>query len=214
MIDAMLTSTIYLSDALDGGEEQVEQARDAYAELEAFAVDEYGSAEAAPDVVYARLQQYEQAIANHEGRANVIEQTLKRWGGPTYDEDAGTWSGDAFELEMMSGVQAAQIEDKVGAAGVALQQDVGAAPRDMPGERVVEVLDACVVGEPDGVGPADPPNLDRYPSPVMIWLYGKCNNINMAGDPDFQPTGFEAAMEDGEKDLPTNAADPLVREDS
>lgn len=197
----MHTVTVNLSSAIQESNDRIEQARQAYAELEAFAEAEYDSVEAAPDVVYQRLQAYEQASANFQGRANVIEQTLKRWGGPTYDDDSGTWSGDGFELRMMSGVQAAQIEDRVGAAGVALQQDVGAAPRDMPGERVVEVLEECVVGEPEGIGGGDPPSLGEYPSPVTLWLYEKVNNLNTAGDPNFEPSG----LGDGEATTSSNS---------
>lgn len=186
----MHTVTVNLSDAIAEAEERIEQAREAYEDLEQFAEDEYDSVEAAPDVVYQRLQAYEQAASNFRGRSNVIEQTLKRWGGPTQGEH-GEWTGDGFELKMMSGPEAAMIEDKVGAAGVALQQDVGAAPRDMPGERVIEVLDVCVVDEPEGIpGDGDPPHLEAYPSPVTLWLYEKVNNLNTAGDPNFEPVAF------------------------
>lgn len=192
----MYKATVHLSDAIDEARQRIDEAREAYHDLEAFAQDEYGSAEAAPPEVYRRLQSYEQAAANYEGRIAAIERTLKAWDGPTPEGE--TWTGDAFDLEMMSGPQAAQIEDKVGAAGAALQQDVGAAPQDMPGERVVEVLEACVVGEPDGVpGDGPPPRLGAYPRPVTLWLYEKVNNLNTAGDPNFEPTGFSAAQPSG-----------------
>lgn len=186
----MHTTTVHLSQAISEAQDRIEQARDAYDELTAFAEDEYGTVEAAPDVVYQRLQMYEQAADNYRARINVVENTLEQWGGPTQTE-SGTWENDGFEIQMLSGVQAAQIEDKVGAAGRALQQDVGAAPRDMPGERVVEVLEACVVDEPAGIpGDGEPPRLGAYPSPVTLWLYERVNNLNTAGDPFFESRGL------------------------
>lgn len=185
-----LTTTVTWADLRIAHSDELDDLRTAYDEIKERATDEYGEdalnipLPADPDLVDDRMdlyvyqqqaQQYEQAAESIEKRQHLLERL------------EGEYGSDPFELKMLSGEEAMDIETEL--RTMAQKEGVGVDVIQV--RRNALTVDAATVDAPEGVPREDgSPKPSACPNALTLSLWEQVERFNNAGATDFRPEGF------------------------
>jgi hypothetical protein len=195
-----ITTTVTWADLLNRTTEELAELREAYNELRAKAVDEYGDdaldrtlpsdPELVPDddmdlwVYRTQLEQYDEAAKSIQRREHILQELRDEYG-----------DGE-FEIRMLTGQETVEIETDLRM----LAQDRDVSMDVIQSRRNTRTVDAATVDAPEGVPRDDDgsPVPSNAPNALTTSLWEQVERFNNAGATDFQPGGF------GDDDLAPN----------
>jgi len=175
-----ITTTVTWDDLIAAYDDELQQYREAYADLETHVAEEYDTDLQTPsedDTVTAIQQQaarYDQAVQQVEKRQHVLE---------TLRDPLGE---GAFEVKMLSGQETIEIEKEL---------RMEAQNSDIPinviqTKRNQLTVDAATVDAPEGVPREDDsPVPSECPNALTLALWEQVERFNNAGSTDFRPEG-------------------------
>jgi hypothetical protein len=177
-----ITTTVSWADLRSAHDDDLEQYRDAYAEVRDLAEDEYGpdalDSPAPEDDRHEALQalasQYDDAVKQLQKNQHVLDQLKDEYG-----------DGD-FKLKMLTGEETMEIETELRM----LAQSQNVSVDVIQHRRNTLTVDAATVDAPEGVPREDgSPKPSDTPHALTMALWEIVERYNNAGAVDFRPAG-------------------------
>lgn len=186
-----ITTTVSWADLIGHAQDELDEYRDAYDELDAQLTAEYGedardrTLPQDPDLlsederdlwVYrTQMSQYDEAAKSSQQRIHVLERCREEYGDGT------------FEIRMLTGSETVEIETEMRAE--ANRRDVTLDV--VQSQMYTRTVDRATVDAPEGVPREDgDPVPSECPNALTLALWEQVNAFNTAGATDFQAGGL------------------------